>query len=207
MTEHRARDETCVSHECRKLFDNDAMEQDEFTYQFMGAAEMKPQAELNEIIAIMDKDQLVASLQHMALKWKTLQGDATAASLCRSSTSDSRLWQPRTGPHTAAATTSTQRARRCLPALPRDRAVSPSPPVDVSTLEPKREPMTPTAAHQSTTTNVKTNDTTGNDDKMRKPAAKLERYMGQGASVESFIAQFESTPNIFNGPNRTEYFN
>jgi len=77
-SEHRARDETRVPHECRRLFDNDAREQDEFTYQFIGAAEVRPQAELNEIIAIMDKDQLVASLQHMAHKWKALQGDATA---------------------------------------------------------------------------------------------------------------------------------
>jgi len=60
------------------------MEQDEFTYQFMGAAGAKPQAELNKIIAIMDKEQLVASLQSMALKWKALQGDATAgAQPCR----------------------------------------------------------------------------------------------------------------------------
>jgi len=42
------------------------MEQDEFTEQFIGAAREKPQAELNEIIAIMDKDQLVASLQVVA---------------------------------------------------------------------------------------------------------------------------------------------
>jgi len=55
-------------HVRRRLFDNDAMEQDEFTYQFTGAAEAKPQAELNQIIAIIDKEQLVASLQHMALQ-------------------------------------------------------------------------------------------------------------------------------------------
>jgi len=48
------------------------MEQDEFTHQFMGAAEAKPQGELNEIVAIMDKEQLVASVQRMALKWKAL---------------------------------------------------------------------------------------------------------------------------------------
>jgi len=36
------RDETRVSHERRKLFNNDAMEQDEFTDQFMDAAEAKP---------------------------------------------------------------------------------------------------------------------------------------------------------------------
>jgi len=57
--------------------------------------------------------------------------------------------------------------------------------------------MTPTVEHQPTTTIVETNDTTGNDDKKRKPAAKLERYAGQGASVESFIAQFESHAKYF----------
>jgi len=40
-SEHRTRGETRVSHERRRLFDNNAMEQDEFTYQFMGAAEAK----------------------------------------------------------------------------------------------------------------------------------------------------------------------
>jgi len=57
--------------------------------------------------------------------------------------------------------------------------------------------MTPTAAHQPPTTDVRTNDTTGNNDKKRKPAAKLERYTGQGASVESFIAQFECHAKYF----------
>jgi len=81
--------------------------------------------------------------------------------------------------------------------IARDRAVSPSPPVDVSTIEPKQKMMTPTAVHQPTTTDVQTNDTTRNDDKKRKPAAKLKRYAGQGASVKSFIAQFESHAKYF----------
>jgi len=33
--------------------------------------------------------------------------------------------------------------------------------------------------------------------KKRKPAAKLERYAGQGASVESFIAPFETHAKYF----------
>jgi len=35
------------------------------------------------------------------------------------------------------------------------------------------------------------------DEKRRKPAAKLERYAGQGASLEFFIAQFETHANYF----------
>jgi len=116
---------------------------------------------------------------------------------CRSSTSDSQLWQLTTEIHTAAATKSTQRARRRLPALPRDRGVSPLPPQDVSTVEPKRKTMMPTVAHQPTTANMTTNDTTGNDDTKQKPAAKLESYAGQGASLESFIAQFKSHAKYF----------
>jgi len=35
------------------------------------------------------------------------------------------------------------------------------------------------------------------DEQKRKPAAKLERYAGQGASVESFITQFETHAKYF----------
>jgi len=41
------------------------------------------------------------------------------------------------------------------------------------------------------------NSPNDNDEKKRKPAATLERYAGQGASVESFIAQFETHAKYF----------
>jgi len=50
----------------------------------------------------------------------------------------------------------------------------------------------PAGSHQPPTADVRTNDTTENDNKKRKPAAKLVHYAGQGASVESFIAQVKS---------------
>jgi len=53
------------------------MEQQGFIEHFMDAAEGRTQPELDGIIAEMDKEQLVASLQHMALQWRTLQGDTT----------------------------------------------------------------------------------------------------------------------------------
>jgi len=53
------------------------MEQHGFIEHFMDAAEATPQPELDGIIAEMDKEQLVASLQHLALQWKTLQGDTS----------------------------------------------------------------------------------------------------------------------------------
>jgi len=66
--------------------------------------------------------------------------------------------------------------------------------------------MTPTAAHQPMMTTANTNDTIGNNDKKRKPAAKLERYAGQGASVESFIAQFESHAKYFQWTKQDKVF-
>jgi len=91
------------------------MEQDEFIDQFIEAAEATSQPELDGIIAVMDKEQLVASLQHMPLQWKTLQGDTTAsAPPCKYQTSDSQPWQPTTDTHTAASTTLTPRARRYM---------------------------------------------------------------------------------------------
>jgi len=54
------------------------MKQVGFIDHFMEAAEATSQPELDGIISVMDKEPLVASLQHMALQWKTLQGDMTA---------------------------------------------------------------------------------------------------------------------------------
>jgi len=67
----------------------------------------------------------------------------------------------------------------------------------VGTLEPKREPATPAAVQQPPTTGAETNVPNITDEQRRKPAAKLERYGGQGASVESFIAQFETHTKYF----------
>jgi len=71
----------------------------------MEAAEATSQPELNGIIAVMDKEQLVASLQHMALQWKTLQGDTTAPAPSGRYQSDNQTRQPTTDTHTAAVTT------------------------------------------------------------------------------------------------------
>jgi len=109
-SECRTREETRVSHERRRLFDNDAIEQDGFMDHFMEAAEATSQPELDGIIAVMDKEQLVASLQHMALQWKTLQGDMTATAPPGRHQNDSQPWQPTTDTHTATITTLTPRA-------------------------------------------------------------------------------------------------
>jgi len=51
-----------VSQERRRLFENDVM--DIFTNTLIGAAEEAQPAEISELIAIMDKQQLESSLQH-----------------------------------------------------------------------------------------------------------------------------------------------
>jgi len=66
-SERRAHNDTRASHERKRLFDDDATEQDGFIDHFMEAAEVTSQPELDGLIAAMDKEQLVASLQHMAL--------------------------------------------------------------------------------------------------------------------------------------------
>jgi len=103
--------------------------------------------------------------------------------------SDSQRRQPMTETHNAAITTLTPRARRYMA---RDRADSPPSPVDVGTLEPKREPTTPVAAQPLPTTGAEITE-----EKRRKSAANLEPYAGQGAFVESFIAQFETHAKYF----------
>jgi len=82
------------------------------------------------------------------------------------------------------------------------RADSPPPPVEVITLEPKREqavlePATRAAAQQPPTTGAEMNVPKITDEQRRKPAAKLERNGGQGASVESFIVQLETHAKYF----------
>jgi len=81
--------------------------------------------------------------------------------------------------------------------MARERADSPPPPVGVGTLEPKRDSATPAAVQQLPTTGAEMNVHKITDEQRRKPAAKLERYGGQGASVESFIAQFETHAKYF----------
>jgi len=73
----------------------------------MEAAEATSQPELDGIIAVMNKEQLVTSLQHMALQWKTLQGDTTAPAPLGRYQSDSQPWQSTTDTYTPAITTLT----------------------------------------------------------------------------------------------------
>jgi len=52
--------------------------------------------------------------------------------------------------------------------------------------------------HRTKTLDGKTAGTaTSHDNKPRKPATKLESYAGQEASVESFLAKFESHAKYF----------
>jgi len=67
----------------------------------------------------------------------------------------------------------------------------------VGTLESKREPTTPAAVQQLPTTAAEMSTPKNTDEQRKKLAAKLERYRGQGASVESFLAQFETHAKYF----------
>jgi len=157
------------------MFDNNGMEPDAFTDMFIGAVEEAQPAKISKLIATMDKQQLTTSFQQMVQKWKELQENAAAgAQPCRPSASDSQLLRPATGTHTGAMTTSPKRTRRRLPELPRESGGAYH------------------SAHRSKTPDDKAEVATGHDDKQRKPAAKLKKYVGQGASVESFLAKFES---------------
>jgi len=198
-TQYQTSDRVHITHERRRLFDNDGIESDAFTDMFMGAAEKTQPAEMNatmdKLIATMDKQQLTSSLQQMVQKWKELQGNAAAgAQPCRPSASNSQLLRPAIGTHTGSMTSPPKKARRRLPELPRESLPLRG---DRSTPEPKGEIPTPTPAHQTKTPDNKAEAPTGHDDKQRKPAAKLESYAGQGASVESFLAKFESHAKYF----------
>jgi len=161
---------------------------------FMEAAGAASQPEIGGLIAVMDKEQLVTSLQHMDLQWKTLKG----------AKSDNRTRQPTTDIHTPDVTTLTPRARRYMA---RKRADISPPPKAVGSLVPLLEPATPAVVPLPTTTGAEINVPKISDKLRRKSAAKLECYRGQGASVEFFIAQFETHAKYFHGRRKIGFFN
>jgi len=114
--EHRTRDETRASHERKKLFDDDTIAE-AITNQLLETAEQAPPGKTHEIIiALMEKEQLAASLQHMVLKWNELQASTPAGGPpCKPSTSDSQLWRPATETHVTAATTPPRSGRLSRP--------------------------------------------------------------------------------------------
>jgi len=135
----------------------------------------------------------------MVMKWKELKGSMTVGTqLCRSSTSDSQVLRPAIGTHPGANTTSPRRTRRQLPDMHKASGGGLPPLADRSMPEPKHDIPTPTPAHRTKKTDGNKAETaTSHDDKPRKPAAKLESCAGQGASVESFLAKFESHAKYF----------
>jgi len=66
-SDRRRQADTRAICERRRLFDDETLEHSEFIDHFMATAEATPQPELDGLIAHMEKEQLVASFQHMAL--------------------------------------------------------------------------------------------------------------------------------------------
>jgi len=187
-----------VSRERRRLF----TDMDTMADIFRGATEEVEPEEIGELVAALNPQQLAASLQHMALKWRELKGGNTEETqTCRPPAVDSRSQRPHTRtypgtPHTPPRRTQrrpTESARIWdedrSPDHDRDHAGPPR----VAQQRPVRDVPVPPNAQPATTTDGSEEDATGDNDKLRKPAAnRLETYAGQGASVESFIAKFES---------------
>jgi len=88
QTQPPASDKAQVLREQRRLFtDLDIMAD-----IFRGATEEVEPEEIGGLIAAMNPQQLAASLQHMALKWRELKGGDTGGTrTCRPSASDSQL--------------------------------------------------------------------------------------------------------------------
>jgi len=59
-TQYQTSDRAHPSHERRRLFDNDVMEPDAFAEMFFGAAEEAQPAEMSELIATMNNQQLTS---------------------------------------------------------------------------------------------------------------------------------------------------
>jgi len=106
-SERRAHKDTRASHERRRLFNDDVLEQEGFIDHFMEAAEATSQPDLDGIIAAMGMEQLVANLQHMAFQRRTLQCDTTAPGPSGRYPRDNPTKQTTPDPHTADVTTST----------------------------------------------------------------------------------------------------
>jgi len=209
-TQHPASDRAYISRERRRLFTADASDLDTVADIFIGATEEIQPTEIGELTAVMNQQQLAASLQHMAPKWRELKGGDTGKTrTCRSSTSDSQLLQPVSGIYTGVTHTSPRRTQRRPTELPRDSGEDPPRNIDRNTAGPVRDIPMPTPTRRTKTPDEPAEEATGNYDKPRKPAAnQLETYAGQGASVESFIAKFESHAKYYKwSTNTTEYSN
>jgi len=172
----------------------------------MEAAEATSQPELDGLIAAMDKEQLVASLQHMALQWRTLQGDITAPVPSGRYPSDNptRLV---TAEDTAEVTALTPRGQRYRA---RERVDSPPPPVEQGTLEPKREPAVlepPAAVQQLPTTGTEITDE--QKSRMNKEGNPLPSWNGTGDRELRWSLSSRNSRlmlNIFNGRKKIEFF-
>jgi len=106
-TQHPARDRAHISRERRRLFTADATDLDTVADIFIGATEEIQPAEIGELIAVMNQQQLAASLQYMAINWRELKGGKKGETrTCRSSTSNSQLLRPAIGIYTGATNTS-----------------------------------------------------------------------------------------------------
>jgi len=133
------RQRTCLTI-CKRLFQNDSIEPDIFMNTLVGAVEEAQPAEISELTAIMDRQQLEASFQHLVRKWKELKESISLESQpCRPSTSDSQLLQPATGTYTRITPTSPIRAKRLLPNVPMGTTGCTSPPADRGTLDNKSD--------------------------------------------------------------------
>jgi len=197
-TQHSACDRVQVSIERWRLFPDDVIDMETVTDIFIGAAEEVQPAEISELIAVKNPQQLASSLQQLALKWKELRGaDMGETRTCRSSTSDSQLLRPATGTHPGATNTSSKINRRRLSELPRESREGPPCIDDRETSEPKPDIPTPAPTRRTKTPDKASEDVTGHYDKPQKPGAKLERYAGQGTSVDSFLTKFESHAKYF----------
>jgi len=197
-----------VSRERRRLF----TDMDTVADIFRGATEVEPE-EIGELVAALNPQQLAASLEHMALKWRELKGgEMEERQTHRPSAGDNQSPRPHTRTYPGAPRTPPRRSQRRStesariwdedrpPDHDRDHTGSPFHPAPCPPLlrrkaqqRPVRGVPPPPTARPATTTDGSEEDTTSDNDKSRKPAAnRLETYAGQGASVESFIAKLES---------------
>jgi len=166
---------------------------------FRGASEEVEPEEIGGLIAAMNPQQLAASLEHMALMWREIKGgDTEGMRACRPSASDSQLQRPTARTYTGATRTSPRRTQRRSTEAVRECDEDPPCNIERADAGPVRDIPLPTTARRATTPDEPVEEATsivapGDNDKARKPAAnRLETYAGQGASVESFIAKFES---------------
>jgi len=186
----------------KTLFEGEKIGEELFTEALDHAIDEAKDDDITELTDHMDRQQLEIGFQHMIQRMKSLKevkDESTQKQSCKSSSSDSQLLQSSHEKRSRITPTCPISGKRHSSKVPIGTSGHTSPPGSKKTYMSKFDlpKLTPQEHTPKPPGSKAADNEPSKDDKPRKPAAKLESYAGQGASLESFLAKFESHAKYF----------